>query len=162
MLPEPWQRVQHLVLICPGLEAEMLPPIAAIQQIFPRATVSVLVPPGVIPDLPGLWDVVHHSLLTEKKISPSQIRELVGWFHDRRFDAAILFTPPHQSPYPLAYLCYLAGIPLRLGQSPEFGGGVLSPWVRSEAPLEPTEHYRFLLASAGLMVDERRCVEGGV
>jgi hypothetical protein len=46
------------------------------------------------------------------------------------FEAAILFTAAHQSPYPIAYLCYLAGIPIRIGQSLEFGGGVLSHWVQ--------------------------------
>ncbi|NJL22052.1 MAG: hypothetical protein HC895_16540 [Leptolyngbyaceae cyanobacterium SM1_3_5] len=42
------------------------------------------------------------------------------------FDGAIVLTAPMQSPYPAAYRCYLAGIPIRVGQSIEFGGGVLS------------------------------------
>jgi ADP-heptose:LPS heptosyltransferase len=44
----------------------------------------------------------------------------------RHFDAAVIFTSFSQSPYPPAYVCYLAGIPLRLGHSKEFGGGILS------------------------------------
>lgn len=62
------------------------------------------------------------------------------------FDAAIIFTGAHQSPYGAAYLCYLAGIPLRIAQSHEFGGGVLSHCF---AP--PADHPHWaLLQSIGL------------
>ena len=51
----------------------------------------------------------------------------------RRFDAAFIFTSFTQSPWPPAYLCYLAGVPLRLGQSHEFGGALLSTCVTPPA-----------------------------
>jgi hypothetical protein len=50
----------------------------------------------------------------------------IAWLRQQRCDAAILLTGPGQSPYTLGYLCYLAGIPLRLGTSWEFGGQVLT------------------------------------
>ena len=52
--------------------------------------------------------------------------QLIPQLRDRRFDAAIILTQSGQSPYAAAYLCYLAGIPIRVGQSCEFGGSVLS------------------------------------
>ncbi|MGB3296545.1 MAG: hypothetical protein WBB01_26465 [Phormidesmis sp.] len=55
-----------------------------------------------------------------------EIRRAIATLHSGRFDAAIIFTAAGQSPYRAAYLCYLAGIPLRISQSCEFGGGVLS------------------------------------
>ena len=39
---------------------------------------------------------------------------LVEPFRERGFDAALIFTSFSQSPYPPAYVCYLAGMPIRL------------------------------------------------
>ncbi|PZV07414.1 MAG: hypothetical protein DCF32_07330 [Leptolyngbya sp.] len=52
--------------------------------------------------------------------------QAISWLRQGGFDAAIMLTAPGQSPYTLGYLCYLAGIPIRVGQSGEFGGQVLS------------------------------------
>ena len=54
---------------------------------------------------------------------------LIETLSRRAFDAAFIFTDDQESPYPLAYICYLAGIPIRLGRSQEFGGSVLSPAI---------------------------------
>lgn len=48
---------------------------------------------------------------------------------ERDFDAAFIFTSFAQSPYPPAYVAYLAGIPVRVGQSKEWGGQVLTHLV---------------------------------
>jgi len=50
----------------------------------------------------------------------------VDWLRQQRFAAALILTAPGQSPYTLGYLCYLAGIPIRVGRSQEFGGQVLT------------------------------------
>jgi ADP-heptose:LPS heptosyltransferase len=74
----------------------------------------------------------------------------VDEIRERGFDAAIIFTSFTQSPHPPAYICYLAGIPLRIAQSKEFGGGLLTQWVR---PLGDEAHQvdrnLHLLRSAG-------------
>ncbi|NEQ24377.1 MAG: hypothetical protein F6K28_35725 [Microcoleus sp. SIO2G3] len=66
------------------------------------------------------------------------------------FEAAIVLTAPGQSPYPAAYRCYLAGIPIRVGQSIEFGGGVLSQCVKPIETDDPIAHHLHLLRSIGL------------
>lgn len=53
-------------------------------------------------------------------------QQAIGWLRQGGFDAAVILTAPGQSPYTLGYLCYLAGIPIRIGRSSEFGGQVLS------------------------------------
>lgn len=58
--------------------------------------------------------------------SVTALERAIALLKEKEFDAAIIFTAAHQSPYRAAYLCYLAGIPLRIAQSHEFGGGVLS------------------------------------
>ncbi len=47
----------------------------------------------------------------------------------RGYDAVVISTSFSQSPWPAAYAAYLAGVPVRVGQSQEFGGSVLSSWV---------------------------------
>ena len=42
------------------------------------------------------------------------------------YDAALIFTSWAQSPWPAASACYAAGIPVRAGESKEFGGSLLS------------------------------------
>ncbi|MBW4463225.1 MAG: hypothetical protein KME47_23735 [Nodosilinea sp. WJT8-NPBG4] len=59
-------------------------------------------------------------------------QQAIGWLRQGGFDAAVILTAPGQSPYTLGYLCYLAGIPIRIGQSGEFGGQVLSQCVPSD------------------------------
>lgn len=54
------------------------------------------------------------------------VPQLVPQLKGHGFDAALILTAPGQSPFAAGYLCYLAGIPIRIGQSCEFGGGVLS------------------------------------
>lgn len=72
------------------------------------------------------------------------------------FDAVLIFTQPTQSPYAIAYCCYLAGIPIRVGQSSEFGGTVLSlaiqPLIQPlSEPVSVSAHGTQLLESVGLL-----------
>lgn len=49
------------------------------------------------------------------------------------FDAALLLLEPGQSPHGLGYLLYLAGVPVRVGRSGEFGGSALSTCLPADA-----------------------------
>jgi lipopolysaccharide heptosyltransferase II len=57
-----------------------------------------------------------------------------------RFDAAVIFTVYSQSPLPAAYLCYLAGIPLRLAHCHENPYQLLSDWVPDPEPATTIRH----------------------
>jgi hypothetical protein len=70
----------------------------------------------------------------------------------QQFEAVIIFTEPHQSPYSLSYLSYLAGIPVRIGESCEFGGEVLSRSIEPPpGSVSSNEYHRHLLCSIGLL-----------
>lgn len=56
----------------------------------------------------------------------------IDWLRQQRFDVAVILTAVGQSPYLLGYLCYLAGIPVRIGRSREFGGQVLTHCLSPE------------------------------
>lgn len=78
-------------------------------------------------------------------------RELAVVDRLRGYDAVVVFTSFAQSPWPVAYAAYLAGVPVRVGVSKEFGGGVLSH--RLVAPPDEqhqTDRALALLASVGV------------
>lgn len=72
--------------------------------------------------------VLVHSALSEtgKADVPERLLSLIELLKAEQFDIAIVLPNGNRSPYPFAYACYLAGIPVRGGVSCEFGGGVLS------------------------------------
>lgn len=135
------------------------PALKALKSAFPQSRISLLTSPAgseVAPLLPGvdevlvlkaLWQDASAALEFDSEREQKTIRALA----DGRFDAAFIFTSFSQSPYPPAYASYLAGIPIRVGQSKEFGGGVLSHSVRA-APdaLHQVDRNLHLLASVGI------------
>ncbi len=79
-------------------------------------------------------------------------QRLTRAIESHHFDAAIIFTEPYQSTYLAGYLCYLAGIPIRVGQSREFGGGVLSHCI--QPPVEEVllaVYHLHLLEAVGIV-----------
>ncbi|HEX7082336.1 MAG TPA: hypothetical protein VF329_15110 [Gammaproteobacteria bacterium] len=62
---------------------------------------------------------------------------------------AIVFTESGAAPYAAAYVCYLAGIPERVGLTAEFGGAVLSRAVPPPAGTAEHERHLFLLDALG-------------
>jgi ADP-heptose:LPS heptosyltransferase len=75
--------------------------------------------------------VVWQDASGNMPLDPQREFSLLEQIRSQRYDAAFIFTSFAQSPYPPAYLCYMAGIPIRIGQSKEFGGSVLSHWKKS-------------------------------
>jgi ADP-heptose:LPS heptosyltransferase len=73
-----------------------------------------------------------------------------------RFDAAFIFTSFSQTPFPPAYACYLAGIPVRAAQAAEFGGSLLSHQVGPAADgTHQVDRNLHLLEALGLPVPSR-------
>ena len=115
------------------------PSLRALKTAYPDSRLTLMCSPAgsqVAPMLPWVDDVmvlraVWQDASGAMPLDPERELELVATLREREFDAAFIFTSFSQSPYPPAYICYLAGIPIRVGQSKEFGGSVLSTWVRS-------------------------------
>lgn len=149
---ENWQAVQHL-LVCTdeATPVELEPAIALLRQEFPRLEMTLLTwaHQTEVGTLAPRYQMHHLNWAEDPDL------RLVETLRDRSFDAAVIFTAAGRSPYALAYLCYLAGIPIRLGQSCEFGGGVLSSCVAP--PIDPRpaiDHQLHLLESAGFKSSE--------
>jgi hypothetical protein len=88
---------------------------------------------GALLDIPRCW--------------LDDVEPAVSAIESGRHDAALIFSEPGNSPYAAAYACYLAGVPVRLGQSAEFGGAVLSLRIIPPSPaLPPAAHYLCLVS----------------
>lgn len=97
------------------------------------------------------WGELAHDLDRERTT-----RERL---HAGRFDAAIIFTSFRQSALPAAYLCYLAGIPLRLAASIDGSGSLLTTRHRHpERLLHEVERGLDLATAAGFTTTDWKLV----
>jgi lipopolysaccharide heptosyltransferase II len=125
--------------------------------------------------VPEVDELIPFSAPWMKTDAPSAGLEMISRLREKRFDAAAIFTVYSQSPLPAAYLCYLAGIPLRLAHCRENPYHLLTHWVRDPEPAETVRHEverQLALAAAvgchpsdtrlsfAVSNDERRRVEG--
>lgn len=142
----------------------LTPALRTLAEHFPQARLTLLASPAgaavapLIPELDAVW--VHRALWQDLQARPFEPEAELGFIdalRERAFDAAFLFTSFSQSPYAPAYACYLAGIPVRVGQARDFGGAVLTHWVQPAADgLHQAERNLHMLASVGLAARSRK------
>ena len=157
-----WQGVRHLLAVRLDNIGDLVmlgPALRTLRRRLPDASLTLMATPGASETaqlLPWVDDVVVHrpvwqDLSGALPLDPERERRLVETLRERRFDAAVIFTSFTQSPWPPAYACYLAGIPLRVGQSKEFGGSVLSHCVEPPPDsVHQVDRNLHLLERAGL------------
>lgn len=151
------------------------PALRAVKETSPRARLTLLASPGgatAVPLLPWVdevitWRTIWQDVGGRIPFDPARERELINLLAGRKFDAALIFTSFSQTPHTPGYACYLAGIPLRAGESKEFGGSTLTTELRAAADelhqaernLRLVEHLGFVARERGLAViipDEAR------
>lgn len=158
MLPD-WQTVGRVVVMHLGRTSQMpllSPALKHLKQALSEAVITLLCAPEASEMallLPGVNEILMHRSLKNTSntlvCDPAFGWSLIQILQSEQFDAAILLSHGQSSPYPMGYLCYLAEIPIRVGVSSEFGGGVLSHWVD---PIDQTdERNLWLLESVGLV-----------
>ena len=109
------------------------PALRAIKETSPEARITLLASPAgatAAPLLPWIddviiWRPVWQDVGGRMPFDPEREYQLISLLAERKFDAAIIFTSFSQTPHTPGYACYLAGIPLRAGESKEFGGSTL-------------------------------------
>lgn len=166
MIDPQWNNARNILVMRLDNIGDVLmtsPALRAIKENLPQARITLMASPGGVQAadlLPWVDDVLPWRVLWQDigKLDFDPVREwdLISKVRDRQFDAAIIFTSFSQTPHAAGFMCYLAGIPLRLGESKEWGGGVLSTEVKS-APdeIHQVERNLRLIESVGFGVSDR-------
>ncbi|RPI22394.1 MAG: hypothetical protein EHM61_22405, partial [Acidobacteria bacterium] len=151
----PWPHIKRLLLVYLGSPANLLtmaPAIHAVSYVACETTLLVSSTGASAACLLGGIDrllIDHDQTLTGPVVFASVYR-LVRKVQSGSFDAAIVFTGDSDHPYSAAYVCYLAGIPLRIAASKEFGGALLTHWIRKLADGPMADRSSGLLQLIGL------------
>jgi ADP-heptose:LPS heptosyltransferase len=181
MLPDYWQTVHRLVVIClDDLDTVMQLQLAlqALRSALPQVDITLLTAHSddqLLSLSPWTNQTLMHSTdgwkalesdasafeevgITSAKQNPNgfgDVVKLIRVIRAQQFDAAIIFTSEGRSPHALAYICYLAGVTIRLGQSQEFGGSILSHCVKPPSSnIHLRERHLFLLKAVGFELEE--------
>lgn len=141
MSPEGWKHVREILVIRLDNVGDVVmtgPALRTLKTALPEARVTLMASASgtrVAPLLPWVDRVMTHRAVWQDlwgavPQDPAYDDALVAELRGGAFDAAVILTSFSQSPWPPAYACWRAGIPLRIGQSSEFGGSLLSQWIR--------------------------------
>ena len=141
------------------------PALRAVKETSPHARLTLLASPAgtsaaaLLPWIDDVitWRSIWQDVGGRMPFEPARERELIALLTERKFDAALIFTSFSQTPHTPGYVCYLAGIPLRAGESKEFGGSTLTTELRG-APdeLHQVERNVRLVEHLGFEVKDRK------
>ena len=136
----PWLAARNLLAVRLDNAGDVVmlgPALRAIKASSPECRITLLASPAgakaasLLPwiDSVLVWRSIWQDL-GQLPFDPAREYELIRLLADHSFDGAVIFSSFSQTPHVTAYACYLAGIPLRAGESKEFGGGTLSTELR--------------------------------
>ncbi|HEX3724355.1 MAG TPA: glycosyltransferase family 9 protein [Nitrolancea sp.] len=166
MIDERWRQVQSVVLIRLDNLGDVLvttPAIHAVRVSLPQAHLTLLASPvgAQVGRLnPDIDDVIVYEAPWMDPWStlpqlPEREQQMIALLKTRSFDGAIIFTSYHQSSLPAAYLCYLAGIPLRVAASIDGPGSLLTTRHKHpERMMHEVERGLDLVGALGITTDE--------
>jgi ADP-heptose:LPS heptosyltransferase len=161
-----WAEVRRLLVMRLDNIGDVLmtsPVLRALEENLPEVSITLMASPGgskTGPLLPWVDEVLPWRVLWQDlgrlPHDPAREWELIETLRQGSYDAAVILTSFKQTPHAAGYACYLAGIPLRLGESKEWGGAVLT----DEVPPAPDELHQAernlrLIEHAGFHVEDR-------
>ncbi|MFZ6028674.1 MAG: glycosyltransferase family 9 protein [Chloroflexota bacterium] len=149
--------IGDVILLGPALQAirENLPDAHVTLMASTAGSQAAMLLPGSVDDvLP--WRVLWQDL-GRLPFDPDAEWRLIDRLRAGLFDAALIFTSFHQTPFPAGLACALAEIPLRVGESKERGTGELTFAVPA-APdnLHQAERNLRLLEYLGFRIRQRQ------
>lgn len=118
----------------------------------------------VAPLLPDIDDLIIYDSPWLKATANRQNSDpeyaIISELREGNFDAAVIFTVYSQSPLPTTFLCYMAGIPLRLAHCHENPYQLLTDWIKDPEPENFTRHevqrQLDLVAYVGSTIEDQR------
>ena len=140
-----WSAVRKLLCVRLDSIGDVLmttPAIRACRQSFDCSVTLLTSPAGaaVARLIPEIDDCITFAAPWMKQPAERTDEAMIARLRDERFDAAVIFTVFSQSPFPAAYLCYLAGIPLRLAHCHENPYHLLTDWAPDPEPASGVRH----------------------
>jgi lipopolysaccharide heptosyltransferase II len=123
------------------------PALRALKESRPGRRLTLLTSPGgaaaaaCVPEVDEV--VVYHApwvKATAPRSDSGPEYAMADHLRQRRFGAAVIFTVYSQNPLPAAFLCYLAGVPLRLAHCHENPYQLLTDWVPDPEPARTVRH----------------------
>ncbi|MFN8472462.1 MAG: glycosyltransferase family 9 protein [Anaerolineae bacterium] len=162
----PWLEARNIVAMRLDNLGDVVmtgPALRAVKETSPQARITLLGSTGGVaaaPLLPWIDETIPWRSIWQDlghlPFDPARERELIEMLAARRFDAALIFTSFSQTPHAPGYVAYLAGIPLRAGESKEFGGRVLTTELKG-APdeMHQVERNLRLVETLGFSVRDR-------
>lgn len=170
VIPSEWRAAQRILAVRLDNLGDVLvttPAIHAIRESLPNAAITLLA--SVVGAQagrlnPDIADVIVYAApwmdpWRTLPQDPAREQRMIALLHEGAFDAAIIFTSFRQSALPAAYLCYLAGIPLRLAASIDGPGSLLTTRYRHSEQLQhEVERGLDLVGAVGLTTPQRDLV----
>jgi ADP-heptose:LPS heptosyltransferase len=170
MIPRTWHDARRILVVRLDNLGDVLvttPAIRAIRRSLPQASITLLA--SAVGAQAGLLNPDIDAVITyaapwmdpwgELPHDPERETRAIAEVRARAFDGAVVFTSFRQSPLPAAYLCYLAGIPLRLAASIDGPGSLLTTRHRHpERAMHEVERGLDLVAAIGCATDDDRLV----
>jgi lipopolysaccharide heptosyltransferase II len=140
-----WRNIERLLCVRLDSIGDVLmctPAIRACKKTFGCHVTLLTSGPGaaVAAFVPEIDEALVFSAPWMKARGPRTDAEMIARLAAERFDAAVIFTTYSQSALPAAYLCYLAGIPLRLAHCRENPYDLLTDWVPDPEPAATVRH----------------------
>ena len=140
-----WRAVRKLLCVRLDSIGDVLmttPAIRACRESFDCRTVLLTSDAGRVAAhlVPEIDAVIPFAAPWMKPAAAHTDLDMIRRLAEERFDAAVIFTVYSQSALPAAYLCYLAGIPLRLAHCRENPYELLTDWVPDPEPAATVRH----------------------
>jgi lipopolysaccharide heptosyltransferase II len=145
-----WARARNILCVRLDAMGDLLMTVPAIRALHEsgagRRITLLTSPPGAEAAalIPWVDEVIVYEALWMKAPTPRADPEpdlaMVDRLRHAQLDAAVIFTVYSQNPLPSAFLCYLAGIPLRLAHCRENPYQLLTDWVAEPEPQKLIRH----------------------
>lgn len=144
-----WQQAKNILCVRLDYLGDVLmctPAIRAIRQSLPACKITLLTSRSGAAAVPFIAEIDAVIEYAAPWMKSSNLHEagidlnLVQALRSGGFDAAVMFTSYSQSVLPAAFLCYLAGIPLRLAHCRENPYRILTDWVPDPEPQKEVRH----------------------
>jgi lipopolysaccharide heptosyltransferase II len=145
-----WSEAKHLLCVRLDSLGDVLmttPAIRALKQSVQGRRITLLTSAagaqaGAL--IPEVDEVFTYAAPWMKSLPAQEERDteatIIEMLQRSAFDGAVIFTVFSQNPLPAAFLCYLAGIPLRLAHCRENPYRLLTDWIPESEPQAGIRH----------------------